>query len=140
LAYQIKTHPAVSTGATGAFTLYDDDALAVAITTTSTVCLCPSKYNGVIQMPVTTATGTVVGVAPYVIKATQYGWIQTWGPSAVKGSDTGALGAPAGAISTSAGRASTFTAATLLTMQAIGVWMQADAAGQWVMVDLRIAP
>ena len=140
LVYQIKSHPAVSTGATGAFTLYDEDGLAVAITTTSTITLCPNKYNGVVQMPVTTATGTVVGVAPYAIAATQYGWIQTWGPCAVKGSDSGALGAPAGAISTSAGRASTFTAATLLTMQAIGVWMVADVEARWVMVDLRIAP
>lgn len=140
LTYQIKSHPAVSTGATGAFTLYDEDALTVAITTTSTISLAPSKYNGVVQMPVTTATGEVVGVACYPIAITQYGWIQTWGPCGVKGSDTTALGAPVTALATTAGRASGFTAATLLTGQVIGNLMQASIAAQWVFVDLKIAP
>lgn len=140
LMYQIKSHPAVSTGATGAFTLYDEEGLAVAITTTSTITLVPSKYNGVVQTPATTATGIIVGVAPYAIAATQYGWLQTWGPCPVKGSDTAALGVLLVGISTSAGRVSSATAASILASQAIGYLMQADVAAQWVVADLRIAP
>jgi hypothetical protein len=140
LMYQVKSHAAVSTGATGAFTLYDDDGLAVAITTTSTVSLIANKYNGVIQLPATTATSVCVGVACYAIQATQYGWIQTWGPCACKGSDTAAVGISMNCISTSGGRMSSFTAASLLTGQAIGNLMQADVAAQWCVIDLKVAP
>ena len=140
LQYQIRNHPAVSTGATGAFTLYDEDALTVAITTTSTVSLFQNKYSNVIQMPVTTATGVAVGVATYPIAVTQFGWIQTWGPCPVKGDDTTAIGAPLNAVAATAGRASGFTAAGLLTGQILGYLMQAAVQAQWVEVDLRIAP
>lgn len=138
--YSVNSHALVSTGATGAFRLYDEDALIVAITTTSTVSLLPNKYAGVIQAPVSTATGRIAGVATYVITAGNFGWIQTWGPCAVKGDDTTAIGAPVNGIAGTAGRASGFTAAGLLTGQAIGNLMQAAVAAQWVMVDLTISP
>jgi len=144
--YQIKNHPAVSTGATGAFTLYDDDAVTVAITATSTVSLIPNKYSGVIEMPVTTATGVAVGVACYPIAITQYGWIQTWGPCPVRGGDTNAIGSAIDGVSSTAGRARAFVAigtsgdSTLYTGQAIGYLLQANVDGQFVAMDLRIAP
>ncbi len=140
--YQIKSHPAVSTGATGVFTLYDEDGLAVAITITSTVSLLASKYNGVIQMPVTTPTGTVAGVACYPIAVTQYGWLQTWGPAACNGGDTGVIGTPQLAIGSTAGRITSATAASLISGagQLVGYLMQAGILSQYVMIDLRIAP
>src|SRR5712691_9008089 len=146
LQYQIKSHPAVSTGATAAFTLYDDDAVAVAITATSTVSLIPNKYRGVIQAPVTTATGVVVGVACYPIAITQYGWIQTWGVCPVRGGDTNAIATWADGVSSTAGRIRGFAivsstgASTLYTGQAIGFMLQTNVDGQFVAFDLRIAP
>lgn len=140
--YQIKSHPAVSTGATGIFTLYDEDGLAVAITITSTVSLLANKYNGVIQMPVTTPTGTVVGVAAYAIAITQYGWVQTWGPCPVRTDDTGVVGVTQLAVGSTAGRVTSATAASLIggAGQVVGNLMQAGIAAQWVACDLRIAP
>lgn len=150
LTYQINNHPAVSTGATGAFKLYDEDGLAVAITTTSTVSLIANKYSGVIQAPVTTATGVVVGVATYAIAATQYGWLQTWGIAAVRGGDTNALGSAIDGVASTAGRARGWVQATggattsflgsVATGQAIGYLLQTNVDGQFVAVDLRIAP
>lgn len=137
--YMVNSHAAVSTGATGTFNLYAEDALQVAITNTSTVSLIPNKYKGVVQMP-TTATGVVVGVATYIISAGSYGWIQTWGLCSVLGADTTAIGAWVYAPATACGQASGFTATTLLTGQAIGYLYQANVAQQYVAVDLRISP
>lgn len=138
--YTIINHPAVSTGASGIFTLYDEDKLVVAVTITSTVTLMPNKYSGVIVLPATTATGVIVGVATYVIAAGAYGWVQTWGPCAVQGADTTAIGALVYGPATASGQASGYTATTLLTGQTIGRLMQANVAAQWVAVDLTISP
>lgn len=136
----INNHAAVSTGATGVFNLYAEDALPVAITTTTTVTLMPNKYSGVIQLPATTATGVIVGVATYIITATQFGWIATWGVCSVLGADTTAIGAWVYGPATACGQASGFTATTLLTGQAIGHLLQANVAAQYVAVDLTISP
>ncbi len=138
--YRISSHAAVSTGATGTFNLYPEDALVVALGTTSIVALIANKYNGVIQAPVTTATGVIVGVAPYVIAATQYGWIQTWGDCPVLMSGAGALGDPLVGISATAGGAATATAASLLVNPVIGYLRQISVDTKYNSVDLRIAP
>ena len=138
--YVISSHAAVSTGATGLFNLYAEDAFVVAITTTSKISLIQNKYSGVIQLPASTATGVIVGVATYVITAAQFGWIQTWGPCSVKGADTTAVGAWVYGPATACGEASGFTAATLLTGQVIGHLLQANVAQQYVAVDLTISP
>jgi len=146
LTYQIASHPAVSTGATGTFTLYDDDAIATPITNTSTVSLIPNKYRGVIQAPVTTATGVAIGVACYPIAITQYGWVQTWGPCGVRGGDTNAIGTLVDGVASTAGRARAFVTigtsgdSTLYVGQALGYLLQTNVDGQFVAVDLRIAP
>lgn len=138
--YVIDNHAAVSTGATGAFTLHPEDAFIVAITTTSKISLLPNLYMNVIQMPVTTATNVAIGVAHYVITATQYGWIQTWGPLAVLSDDTTAAGSPLNAVASVAGRASGFTAASLLTGQTIGNLIAVGVAGEWRPMYLKISP
>lgn len=138
--YQINNHAAVSTGATGVFTLYAEDALVVAITISSTVSLVPNKYRGVIIMPATTATGILVGVATYIITTTQYGWIQTWGPAAVYGADTNAIGSWVTSPATACGQGSSATAASLLTGQVIGHLMRVNVAQEFVVVDLTISP
>ena len=80
---KIASHPAAGTTATLVLTLRAEDALLVALTTSSKVTLVPNPYGSVIQSPVTTLTGAVVGAAIYTIAASEYGWIQSGGPAGV---------------------------------------------------------
>lgn len=142
--FTIATCPAVSTGATGAMILYGEDAIPsmtnATIATSSKISLVPNPYMNVIQLPVTTATNVAVGVAVYPITATQFGWIQTWGPAAVLSDDTTATGAPLNGVAGTAGRASGFTAASLLSGQNIGNLIAAGVQGEWRPIFLKIRP
>lgn len=73
----IEGHPAANALATVVVTL--GQPLRVALTTSSRVTLTPNRFNGVIQSPITTLTGAVVGVAVHPIAATEFGWIGTGG-------------------------------------------------------------
>lgn len=73
--YRVKTHPLSATNII--LELYEP--LKRAITTSSRVGLLGNIYKNVIQAPVTTPSGVVVGVAPTIITTLYYGWIQTWG-------------------------------------------------------------
>lgn len=139
--YQVNNHAAVSTGATGSFNLYSpEDNIVVAITTTSKASLLANKYSGVVIQPASTATGVCVGVATYVIGASEFGWLQTWGPVVIVLEGTPALGSAINGISGTAGRAAVFTAASLLTGQYIGQAAMIGVAEEFDWVDLRIAP
>jgi hypothetical protein len=143
--YSIDNHPAVSTGAVGVFQLYSpEDALQVAITVTSTVTLVANKYRSVITVPINTATGLVLGVAPYIIVAAQFGWIQTWGPAAVLTNDASAMGQLMNGIAASCGRAAGISSpavtACYIVGQIIGQIFQTGVAGQFCVIDLRISP
>lgn len=86
-----------------ALTITLEDAVRVALTTSSKITLHLNDYNGVIQSP-TTRTGKTVGVAVYPIAASQYGWIQTGGPSAALSDATvAALGEGLSPSTTTAG-------------------------------------
>lgn len=123
-----------------AFTLNLDDPIQVALTTSSRVGLLANPYNGVIQFPVTTATGSLVGIATYVITAAQYGWIQTWGPCSVLIAGTPALGAEVLAPGTAAGAAVVMTTTNLVVAQTVGRMCQVGVDGKNNFVFLRIAP
>jgi hypothetical protein len=82
-AYPISGHAAVLSSGNITLVLPKDSPVQVALTTSSRVSLQRNPYAGVIQSPVTTLTGAVVGVAVYPITAAQFGWIQTHGPGAV---------------------------------------------------------
>lgn len=145
--YQLDSHAAVSTGATGLFPFYaplDANTLVTAITTTTTVTLTPNKYAGVVIVPAATATGLVVGVATYVITAAQYGWIQTWGPCAVLGNAACAMGAWLNGIAATCGRfifmSSPAVTGCSIVGQFIGHAFQTGVAGEWTAVDLRVSP
>ena len=77
---------------------------------------------------------------------TQYGWIQTWGPCPVRGGDTNAIGSAIDGVASTAGRARGFLIisstgdSSLYTGQAIGYLLQTNVDGQFVAMDLRIAP
>lgn len=76
-ALNIIGHPA--SAGTGPLVLTLGEPLRVALTTTTRIDLVPNQYNGVIQTPVTTLTGACVGVATYIVTATEYGWLQRSG-------------------------------------------------------------
>ena len=60
-SYTIESHPAADASANVVLTLVE--TIQVALTTSSRVSLSANAYNGVIQSPVTTLTGAVVGAA-----------------------------------------------------------------------------
>lgn len=136
-SYRISDHAAVT--ASVAFTLNLDDPIQVALTTSSRVGLIANPYRGVIQLPVTTATGTIVGVAPYIITALQYGWIQVSGLASVLTTGTPALGAMVLGPGTVAGAAQVIVAAgNLIVGQLIGNMAQVGVDGKNNFVYLRI--
>jgi len=87
----ISGHPAAGAGAT--LTLQLSEPLRVALTTTTRVDLCPNQWNGVIQSPVTTLTGSPVGVAVSIIAANEFGWVQRGGQCGALIAGTPAVGA-----------------------------------------------
>lgn len=91
-AYPISSHPAAAASAAVVLTLEPDSPIQVALTTASKVTLVSNPYKGVIQCPVTTMTGTPVGVCVYPITLAEYGWIQTGGPASVLTAGTPGVG------------------------------------------------
>jgi hypothetical protein len=92
--YSIKSHAAIIASANGALNLVDGETVQVALDTSSRITLAPNPYKGVIQHPVTTATGVCVGGAIYPIAANEFGWVQTGGPGAALIAGTPAAGQP----------------------------------------------
>jgi hypothetical protein len=91
-SYQINTSSAAISG--GVITLNLSDPLIVAWdASTTAVTLIPHQYTNVVQNP-TTPLGQPVGVANWILPATSYGWVQTFGTTAVlsQGGITIALG------------------------------------------------
>lgn len=119
-AYPITAHPAAALSTT--LTVQIGIPLIVALTSSSRVDLQMNTYNGVIQTPITTLTGSCVGNAPYIIAANEYGWIQTRGPAAclVKGTPGVGLavvvpGTAAGAVVVDGAASETPVVGTMLT-------------------------
>lgn len=138
--YTIKDHPAIASSTAFTLNLMLDESIQVALTASSRVGIMQNKYAGVIQAPVTTATGTVVGVAGYIITAAQYGWIQTWGPCSVLINGTPALGAYVVSPSaTTAGSVDVITTTNLVTARIVGSMMQVGVSTKNNFVDLSIS-
>lgn len=62
--------------------LEKDSKLSATISTASLVGLIQNKYDAVIIRPDTARTGVPLGVTPRAISASNYFWLQTWGPCA----------------------------------------------------------
>jgi hypothetical protein len=139
--YRIASHPAAASGAVLTVTLFPDDPISeIAISTATRVGLVHNPYNGVIQMPQTTATGTLVGVANCALAAGSFGWIQTQGMAAPLIAGTPALGAIVMTPGAVAGAAEIIVAAgTLIVAQVVGKMMQVGVAGKnnstWLMIE-----
>jgi len=138
-AYAITGHPAAALSTALTVQLDASDPIRVALTTGSRVGLIANTYNGVIEMPVTTATGKLAGVAVEAIPINNYGWLQTYGDAPVLITGTPALGAMMlGVSGTTAGTADIATAAPLIVSQIIGVMRQIGVSGKNNMVFLTI--
>lgn len=106
--YQIAGHAAATTAAV---TLNLTDAIiGAALTTGTRIDLVANPYMGIIQNPITTRTGNVVGVAIAALPINGYGWIAVRGPAnclaagaVVVGEQVGAATAVAGACTATTG-------------------------------------
>lgn len=107
----IKSHPAASGSATLVVTL--EDPFVTTITGTVTVSLIANLYNGVIACPVTTLTGTPVGVAVAPITASYYGWICSRGLTGALADGAITVGTVGCAVPSAAAGAAKVMAATL---------------------------
>lgn len=130
----VSGHSAISASTAFTFTIDPADALNVALTTSSRVDLQVNPYKNVIQAPITTLTGAVVGVATYAIPATYYGWIQTWGPAGVLIYGTPAVGVSVSVPSGAAGAAAVNSG----TLEIIGTMMVTGVDGKVKAVFLTI--
>jgi hypothetical protein len=138
--YAISGHPAAALSTNLVVTLAPDDPIrGVALTTASRVGLIANPYNGVIETPLTTATGVIVGVALEAVPINNFCWLQTWGPAPVLINGTPALGSQViGVSATTAGTVDIAAAATLITGQQIGRMMQIGVSGKNNAVFLTI--
>lgn len=133
--YGISGHAAITASTAFTLNLFAQDPIQVALTASSRVGLVANPYQSVIQAPATTATGSVVGVATYIITAAFNGWIQTVGPCSVLQSDTTAVGLSVG-FPSGTGGATVASAAATTTI--IGQMMQTAVSGKNNFVFLRI--
>lgn len=129
--YRIQGNTAAS-GAVTTFTL--DDPLQVALTTDSKIIVAQNPYNGVVVEP-GTPTGKIVGVAPRIITAAYFGWLQTRGPASVLFTGTGVAGKVVGSISSgTAGSMAPAIAATNIG----GEHMATGITGEYSLIYLSI--
>ena len=137
--YGVAGHAAITASVAFTLNLKADDPIQVALTTGSKLALFHNRYSGVIQMPITTATGTLVGVAVQVLTTGQFGWIQTGGVASVLIAGTPALGAMVLAPGAVAGAAEIMTTTNLVVAQLVGTMVQVGVAGKMNGVALSIA-
>ena len=132
--YKIKEHP-VAAGVAVTLTLYQP--LTVAFSTATQIDLIKSPYDGVIQNPVTTATGAPVGVAFIATTTNSYGWIQVAGVGVVKADASGAVtvGAKIIASNQTAGCVEDGDSHTQAT---VGVAITGIAQDEFGLADLKI--
>lgn len=133
-AYSVSGHAAVASS--GVITLTLAEPLKVALTTSSRVSLQQNPYNGVIQVPVTTATGVVVGCAMAPAAISEWTWLQTWGPAPVLIAGTPAVNAAVSSPGSAAGAVIVDDAATAVNV--VGKMMVTGVTGKNQAVFLTI--
>ena len=133
--YTIDSHPAQAS-TTGNVTLTLEEPLRTTLSTSSRVALKKSPFNGVIAAPVTTLTGSIVGVAVYAIPASSYGWVQTKGVCSVISDNSSIIMGSSVQASLSVASAAALggTAAT----PSLGIALQAKDNGKPITIDLNI--
>jgi hypothetical protein len=132
--HRISGH--LAAGTTASCVLNLDDPLRVDLTATSRVTLVANPYNGVIQAPITTLTGTVLGSAISPIPAGEYGWIQTAGVAAVLIAGTPGVGLAVVVPGTAAG--AVVVDGGVLATQVVGSMMATGVDGKVLPVRLDL--
>lgn len=138
IAYGINNHLANAGSAILVVNLEKDDAIQVALTTSSRVGLFSNPYADVIVVP-TTKTANVIGVPLVAAAIGAYCWFQTWGLCPVLINGTPAVTAPVVNSATTAGAADVWTAAAQPTAQYLGDMAQVGVSTKNNMVFLKIA-
>ena len=133
--YQVSGHAAISSST--AFTLYLTDAIQIALTTSSRVGLLANPFKNVI-VAATTVTAPAIGVAPCVITAAKYGWLQTWGPCAALINGTPGVGIGVKSSATTAGAFDVAAVAAEIDVRILGVMMQIGVSAKNNAVFLRM--
>jgi len=129
-SHMIAGHAAIASATEFTLNLETDNPIQVALTTASKVDLIMNPYKAVIQAPVTTLTGTIVGVCVYPIAISEFGWLQVRGHGAVLiDGTTPANFSMLGSPSAAAGAACIHTAALTFVgfSMAVGVANKAKA-------------
>lgn len=135
--YKIKSHSAMAANTICQVVLYEP--LEQSVAAACEVSLIPSLYKLTIQAP-TTPSAMIVGVAPRVVTASYYYWLQTWGPSCVLHADVAAASgtqvlrnvATAGSVTQQvAGNSS-------VIYESVGYGLLANTAGEGTFVYLTI--
>jgi len=140
ITYTVEGHAAITASTAFTLRLHPNDPIKVAIATGSRLSLIHNLYKNVIQFPVTTATGSLVGVAPYAITSGEYGWLQTRGLASVLTTGTPALGAMVMIPGSVAGSCQVVVAAgTLIVAQIVGHMAQVGQDGKTCWVRLTIS-
>lgn len=139
----IKSHPAEATGSGSVvMTLEAEDALTVALTTSSQVGLRYNPYKNVLVNP-TTATGVPVGVTPISVTANYYFWLQTWGPAAVLTNGTVIVGKTVAPGATTPGSVDVYPLNSVDAsgqQPVVGIVQTVGATTEYSLVYLTIAP
>jgi hypothetical protein len=134
--YAVSGHAAITSSV--AFTLNLIDPIQVALSASSTVGLVHNSYKNVI-VSATTQTAPTAGVAPCIITATQYGWLQTWGPASVLINGTPGVGISVVPSATTAGAVDVATVAAEVNTRSIGWTMQVCVSTKNNLINLRIS-
>lgn len=138
IMYGIDNHLANAGSAALILNLCKDDAIAVALTTSSRVGLIANSYADVIVCP-TTATSKAIGVPLVAAAIGAYCWFQIYGACPVLINGTPAVTAPVVPSGTTAGAVDKWTtAAADVAVEPIGHMLQVGVSGKNNAVFLTI--
>lgn len=130
--YRIKGNTATSGATLG--TVFLDDPIQVALTTSSKFIVTPHPYSGMVIEP-GTPTGVIVGVAPYIVTNAQYGWIQTYGVCSTLFTGTGVAGKAVGSLS---GGTSGSAAPAIAATNILGYHVATGITAEYALIYLTI--
>lgn len=131
--YKVKSHPAADASTVCLFKLYD--ALREDVLATAEWSLSKHPCAGVIEAPITTSTGCLVGVYTWALTASYYGWVQCEGPCAVLTSGTVVVGDKVVHLVAAAGACGP---AADDIQPTVGRVMSVNATGEWSLVWLTL--
>src|SRR3989304_3137447 len=103
-------------------------ALGVALTTVSDLSLLAHPYDGTTIMAAT-ISGIPVGIAVSACAASSFGWLQTRGVAAVRGSASNTIGSP-GVMLLTGGTAGSVAPASAATQPVVGLVQMVEGTGE----------